>query len=245
LTEILDIAKKDGRWTECPGCKEISITEKIRENLSICPHCDFHFRISPQDRLVMTCGRGGFKELELSLSAKGFSGSEEGFRSYKATIMGQRCIIGVMDFSYMGGTMGTALGQSVISMLDLSSREKTPSVVFCASGGVRVQEGIWGLMQMLRTVHKKNLTDTPLITVYTDPCYGGVTASFSSHADFIIAEKGARVGFAGPRVIETTTHAELPEDFQTASRMLSNGFIDAVVHRRDLPQTLSYILKWL
>ncbi len=245
MTEILDIAKKDGRWTECPSCKEISITSKLKENLYICPHCDFHFRVSPQDRIMMTCGSGGFNEIEFSLSGSGLSEREEGFRGYKASIKGQECVIGIMDFSFMGGTMGTALGQAVIAMLEFSSREKTPAVVFCASGGVRVQEGIWGLMQMLRTVCRKNMSNTPLITVYTDPCYGGVTASFSSHADFIIAEQGARIGFAGPRVIETTTHAELPEDFQTASRMLSNGFIDAVVHRRDLPQTLSNILRWL
>ena len=97
----------------------------------------------------------------------------------------------------MGGTMGTSLGQSVMSMLDYSSVEKTPAIIFCASGGVRVQEGIWGLMQMMRTVYRKNISAAPLITVYTDPCYGGVTASFSSQADFIIAEQGARIGFAG------------------------------------------------
>ncbi len=245
MTEILDIAKKDGRWTECPACKEISITEKLKENLSICPHCDFHFRVGPQERMTITCGKGGFAEIETSLSGKGVSTGEEGFKCYNATIKGEPCIIGVMDFSFMGGTMGTSLGQSVMSMLDYSSMEKTPAIIFCASGGVRVQEGIWGLMQMVRTVYRKNISTAPMITVYTDPCYGGVTASFSSQADFIIAEQGARIGFAGPRVIENTTHAELPVDFQTASRMLSNGFIDAVVHRRDIPQTLSYILKWL
>jgi acetyl-CoA carboxylase carboxyl transferase subunit beta len=245
LTEILDIAKKDGRWTECPACKEISITEKLKENLSICPHCDFHFRVGPRDRMTITCGKDGFSEIDLSLSGKNVPAGEEGFKCYNAAIKGEPCIIGVMDFSFMGGTMGTALGQSVMSMLDYSSAERTPAIIFCASGGVRVQEGIWGLMQMIRTVYRKNISTAPLITVYTDPCYGGVTASFSSQADFIIAEQGARIGFAGPRVIETTTHAELPGDFQTASRTLSNGFVDAVVHRREIPQTLYYILKWL
>jgi acetyl-CoA carboxylase carboxyl transferase subunit beta len=187
----------------------------------------------------------GYREIEPAALYRGVSGIEEGFKAYLASVDSSPCVAGIVDFSYMGGTMGTALGQAVVNLFGYSSEKKLPAVFFCASGGVRVQEGIWGLMQMLRTVYKKNITNTPMITVYTDPCYGGVTASFSSLADFIIGEKGARIGFAGPRVIETTTCAELPKDFQKAERMLSNGFIDIVVHRRDIPGTLSRILKWL
>ena len=126
-----------------------------------------------------------------------------------------------------------------------AKQESLPLVFFCASGGVRIQEGIWGLFQMLRTTHARNETlDVPMITIFTDPTTGGVSASFSALADVLIAEPGSRIGFAGPRVIESTLQCNLPSDFQNAEKLLSNGLIDRIVHRHDLRDTLSSILRW-
>lgn len=245
MTEILEIAKKDGRWTECPSCKEIIITSKLKEYLSVCPHCDYHFRLGARERIEFTCDREGLVELDSKTLAIGINpASEDTIRGALGGIFGEPCVVGVMDFGFRGGTMGVALGQAVIKLMHHARESGRPLVMFCASGGVRVQEGIWGLLQMLRTVQVRNATDIPMVTVYTDPTYGGVTASFSALADIMIAEPGARIGFAGPRVIESTTHASLPPDFQNATRLLSHGFLDKVVHRRDMRETLAYILKW-
>lgn len=248
MTEILEIAKKDGRWTECPSCKETCITDKLRENLSICPHCDHHFRITALERITITCDEQGFSEIDPKLLAQGLSSNAssgtDAIHGYNARIEGQACIAGIMDFGYRGGTMGVVMGQSVLTLTRMAHEAGLPLIMFCASGGVRVQEGIWGLMQMLRTVHARSTSNIPMITVFTDPTYGGVTASFSALADIALAEPGARIGFAGPRVIDSTMHASLPPDFQNASRLLSHGFIDQVVHRSKLKETLGYILKW-
>ncbi len=141
--------------------------------------------------------------------------------------------------------MGVAVGQAFVDLMHNAHRKGIPLVVFCASGGVRVQEGIWGLFQMLRTVHARNLTkEVPMITVFTDPTTGGVSASFAALADIMLAEPGARIGFAGPRVIEATMSCTLPPDFQDASRLMANGLIDMIVHRHRMREVLAFFLKW-
>jgi acetyl-CoA carboxylase carboxyl transferase subunit beta len=141
--------------------------------------------------------------------------------------------------------MGVRVGQTIVDLMHNAQRKQIPFVVFCASGGVRVQEGIWGLLQMLRTVHARVLTeDVPMITIFTDPTTGGVSASFAGLADIMLAEPGARIGFAGPRVIEATMSCTLPPDFQDASRLMANGFIDMIVHRHQLREVLAFFLKW-
>jgi acetyl-CoA carboxylase carboxyl transferase subunit beta len=247
LTEILDIAKKDGRWTECPSCSEIIITAKLRENLWVCPHCDHHFRIGSRDRLAITCDEGSFVEMEpVPLrSEEQTPVTDEAVKGGRALIMGQQCILGVMDFTFKGGSMGVAAGQAIVDMMHGAQRKGLPFVIFCASGGVRVQEGIWGLLQMLRTVHARTQTiNVPMITVFTDPTTGGVSASFAGLADIMIAEPGAKIGFAGPRVIEATMSCTLPPDFQDAGRLMTNGFIDMVVHRNRMRETIALFLKW-
>lgn len=247
MTEILEIAKKDGRWTECPACKETIITDKLKDNLSVCPHCDFHFRLSAHERLVITCdAQGPLVELDSKTLASGITtGAEDAIVGALGSIFGIPCVVGAMDFGFKGGSMGIVMGQGVIALMQHARQSGWPLVFFCASGGVRVQEGIWGLLQMLRTVQARTISSLPLITVYTDPTYGGVTASFSALADIVLAEPGARIGFAGPRVIENTARIELPSDFQDARRLLAHGFLDKVVHRHAMRETLGYILKWI
>jgi len=247
LTEVLDIAKKDGRWTECPSCSEIIITKKLKESMWVCPHCEHHFRLNAKDRIGYLCDKGTFLEIEEVLVDREDKGQvlDEAIAGGETAILGQRCVLGVMDFSFKGGSMGVAVGQAVIGLMHHGKSRKLPVVIFCASGGVRVQEGIWGLLQMLRTAHARALTrDVPMITVFTDPTTGGVSASFASLADILIAEPGARIGFAGPRVIEATMQCTLPPDFQDAGKLLTNGFIDMIVHRHRMRETLAFFLKW-
>lgn len=246
MTEILDVAKKDGRWTECPACHEISISTKLKQNLKVCPQCDFHFRLTARERIEYTCDPADLvfydaKALAVDVPVV----TEDAIRGAMGAILGVPCVVGAMDFGYKGGSMGVTLGQSVITLMRLARENGRPLVMFCASGGVRVQEGIWGLLQMLRTVHTRTTTAVPLVTVYTDPTYGGVTASFSALADFVLAEPGAKIGFTGPRIIESTTPVELPPDFQDAQRVHAHGFLDKIVPRREMRDTLAYILHWM
>lgn len=251
MTEVLDIAKKDGRWTECPSCKEIIITEKLEENLWVCPHCNYHFRLNAARRIVITCDKDSFAPLPIfaaDLDKKGGSDSYEIDNAIKggmARIEDLSCVIGVMNFAYRGGSMGMSVGNAVINLMKHAKMSKKPLVMFCASGGVRIQEGIWGLFQMLRTVQARNFTmDVPMITVFTDPTLGGVTASFAALADIMLAEPGSSIGFAGPRVIENTINHRLPPNFQSAEMLLSQGFLDRIVDRHQLRNTLAYLLRW-
>jgi acetyl-CoA carboxylase carboxyl transferase subunit beta len=244
LTEVLDIAKKDGRWVECSACSEIILTKKLEENLWVCHHCDHHFRLGADQRIRSVCDEGSFIELELDDHASD-EAQESAIRCGHAAISGCRCFLGVMDFSQKGGSMGVAMGQKIVRLMGAAREAEHPLVLFCASGGVRVQEGIWGLFQMLRTVHARDrVKSSPVITVFTDPTSGGVTASFSSLSDILLAEPKARIGFAGPRVIESTVKCAVPEGFQDAEVLLGNGFLDRIVHRRDLRDTLTSFLKW-
>ncbi len=239
MSEVLDVAKKDGRWTECPECSEIVITEKLAQHLWVCPHCDFHFRLDADRRIESVADAGTYSPFAFKTEA------EDSLKGGRCKINGQDAVLAVMDFSFRGGTMGVAMGRQIVELMQFADEQKQPLVVFCASGGVRVQEGILGLMQMLRTSHFRNrLEKVPLITVFTDPTMGGVTASFASLADIMIAEPGTRIGFAGARVIQSTMNYDLPPDFQDARRLLKNGFLDNIVHRHRLKDTLEYFLKW-
>ncbi|HOO37881.1 MAG TPA: acetyl-CoA carboxylase carboxyltransferase subunit beta [Deltaproteobacteria bacterium] len=247
MIEVLDVAKKDGRWTECPSCSEIIITKKLQENLMVCPHCDFHFRLNARQRIDIVCDQGTFVQMDMNdpLLDDRSQVVDEAIIGGRAQINGQDCMFGVMDFSFKGGTMGVYLGQYIIELMKRAQDQAVPFIVFCASGGVRIQEGIWGLFQMLRTAHARNLTrDVPMITVFTDPTTGGVSASFAALADILLAEPGSRIGFAGPRVIESTLKCTLPPDFQDAKNLFSNGFLDNIIHRHDLRDTLGFLLRW-
>ncbi|MDT8273078.1 MAG: acetyl-CoA carboxylase carboxyltransferase subunit beta [Desulfomonilia bacterium] len=247
MTELLDLAKKDGRWSECPSCSEIIITTKLKENLWVCSHCNHHFRINAKERIALLCDQEGFIGLDLAVPTMNQADvpPEDSIRAGEATIEGQKCILAVMDFTFKGGSMGVYLGNAVVQVFHYAQEMNVPLVFFTASGGVRIQEGIWGLLQMIRTVHARTATEKiPMITVFTDPTTGGVSASFASLADILLAEPGARIGFAGPRVIEATTQVTLPPDFQEARTLLAHGFLDRIVSRHELRSTLSFFLRW-
>jgi acetyl-CoA carboxylase carboxyl transferase beta subunit len=244
LSEVLDIAKKDGRWIECPSCSEIILTKKLEENLWVCHHCDHHFRLGADERIKTLCDPGSFVEIDPD-DRSVEEAQEKAIKCGKAAINGHSFFLGVMDFNQKGGSMGVAMGQKIIRLMNAAREGALPLVIFCASGGVRVQEGIWGLFQMLRTVQARDrIKGSPVITVFTDPTSGGVTASFSSLSDILLAEPKARIGFAGPRVIESTVKCTVPQGFQDAEVLLSNGFLDRIVHRRDLRDVLAFFLKW-
>ena len=243
MSEVIDVAKKDGRWTECPGCQEIIITTRLDEIRWVCPHCDHHFRLPAEKRVAMLCE--SFVPLNLGRGRGAKTASETAVLGGRALIEDQACILAVMDFAVKGGSMGQLMAAHLVSLMRQALSDELPFVVFTATGGVRVQEGIMGLMQMLRTVHVRNsLERSPMITIFTDPTLGGVTASFASLADLMLAEPGARIGFAGPRVIQMTTNCELDPDFQDAARLLRDGFLDAIVHRHELKTRLAYLLRW-
>jgi len=242
LSEVIDVAKKDGRWTECPSCHEIIITTKLDELLWVCPHCDHHFRLTAGRRIEMLCD--DYKPLVTNTARVGRP-ADSAIVGGRAVIDGQDCVLAVMDFTVKGGSMGQLMAADLVKLMRRAAADEQPFVVFTASGGVRVQEGIMGLMQMLRTSYVRGSIDSrPMITVFTDPTLGGVSASFASLADLMLAEPGARIGFAGPRVIKSTTNCELDPDFQDASRLLRDGFLDGIVHRHELKSRLGYLLRW-
>ncbi len=251
MRQVLDIAKKNGRWTECPSCKEVIITKKLEENMLVCPHCSHHFRLNAAKRIELTCDTDSFVELPIFISEKEHGDNvslaqDEAIKGGMAKIQGCTCVIGVMNFSFKGGSMGVSVGQAVVNLMRHAKKVKKPLVMFCTSGGVRIQEGIWGLLQMLRTAQTRNMMgNVPMITVFTDPTLGGVSASFASLADIMIAEPGSRIGFAGQRVIESTIQQKVPPDFQKAETVLSQGFIDQIVDRRHMRDTLAYLLRWV
>lgn len=213
----------------------------------VCPHCGYHFRLDAAKRIEFVCDPDSFVELNMNedVPEEHKHLPDGAIRGGMGEIKGRKCVLGVMDFSFKGGTMGAHVGQYIIRLMNKAREYHIPFIIFCASGGVRIQEGIWGLFQMIRTVNARNMTkDVPMITVFTDPTTGGVSASFAALADILLAEPGARIGFAGPRVIESTIKCTPPPNFQNAEKLLSNGFLDRIVPRKNLRETLSFILRW-
>lgn len=256
-------APADSRlWTKCKGCHEIIFNKKLVENMMLCPRCGYHFRISARDRLAITIDEGSFIEfgkeiysldpLEFSRypekmkEAKVKTGSEEAIITGEGTIAGFPVVIGVMDFNFMGGSMGSVVGEKVTLAAERAIETGKPLIIFSTAGGARMQEGMYSLMQMAKTsaaIKRLHKAGVLFISVMTDPTSGGVTASFASLADIIIAEKGALIAFAGPRVIKQTISADLPEGFQRAEFLLKHGMLDMVVVRDRLKEELARILK--
>ena len=231
----------------------------------VCPVCDYHFRIGARDRIKLIADENTFEEMFKNIlpcdplefvdtqsykmrqqSAKEKSGLDEAVVVGTCEINGEKTAIAVMDFEYMGGSMGSVVGEKITSIMEHALKEKLPVVVFTASGGARMQESALSLMQMAKTscaVAKLNEAKLLYITVLTEPTFGGVTASFGTIGDIIIAEKGARIGFAGRRVIEQTIRQKLPADFQTAEYLLKFGQIDFIVERKDMKEKISKLIK--
>ena len=252
----------DGVFVKCDKC-EASLYEKVmKKNNYVCPVCQNHFRIDVNTRLKMIVDDESFKELDSSLmstnplsmpgyemkilSAVNKTKRKNAFISGAAKIAGIEVAIGVLDSYFMMGSMGSVVGEKVTRLIEFSIKESLPLIIFSASGGARMQEGIFSLMQMAKTTAALNRLDDSkglFISVLTHPTTGGVAASFASLGDINIAEKSSLIGFAGPRVIKQTIREELPKGFQTAEFQENHGQIDIVVHRQDLKKTLYNILK--
>ncbi len=250
-----------GKWVKCDKCKEIIYKEDLHKNLSVCPNCGKHFRLSARRRIKQIADEGTFKEIGKDILTKdplNFEGYlkkvetlkekikiEEAVKCGTCEIEGKKVVLGVMDGNFLMGSMGSAVGERITLAIETAIKEKLPLILFCVSGGARMQEGIISLMQMAKTsaaIERLNQAGLLYISVLTDPTTGGVTASFASLGDIILAEPNALIGFAGPRVIEQTIKQKLPEGFQSSEFLLEHGFIDKIVERKDLKSTISKIL---
>jgi acetyl-CoA carboxylase carboxyl transferase subunit beta len=257
----------EGLWVKCDGCKEIIYKKEIEKNLKICPKCNYHFRISARERLKLLVDEGSFVEIDENLSSvdplhfkdsisykdrlkenQKKSGLKEAVVSGDALIKGYPVSLAIMDFSFMGGSMGSVVGEKVSRAAERSIEKKQPFISIASSGGARMQEGIFSLMQMAKaSACIGRLKDNGIlyISILCDPTFGGVTASFATLGDIIIAEPKSLIGFAGPRVIEQTIKQPLPDDFQRADFLLEHGLIDMVVDRKILKETLAKIFELL
>ena len=251
-----------GKWIKCDNCKEILYKEDVRKNFSVCPNCGKHFRLSSRRRITQIIDEGTFEEMDEELHTTDpikFEGYlqkikalEEKTKIKEAVKTGIGKIneinvaIAVMDGNFLMGSMGEVVGEKITRLIEIAIEKKLPVIIFCASGGARMQEGMVSLMQMAKTsaaLAKLDKAGLLYISVLTDPTTGGVTASFASLGDIILAEPGALIGFAGPRVIEQTINQKLPEGFQRAEFLQEHGFIDKIVQRKEMKQTIYEILK--
>ena len=251
-----------GKWVKCDNCKEILYKEDLHKNLSVCPNCGKHFRLSARRRIKQIADEGTFKEIGEDILTKNPLHFEEYMKKVESLkektkideavkcgiceIEGQKAVLGVMDGNFLMGSMGQAVGERITLAIETAIKKKLPLVMFCVSGGARMQEGIVSLMQMAKTsaaIAKLNESGLLYISVFTDPTTGGVTASFASLGDIILAEPKALIGFAGPRVIEQTIKQKLPEGFQRSEFLLEHGFIDKIVERKDMKETLSKLIR--
>ena len=252
-----------GKWVKCDKCKEILYKETVRANNSICPNCGAYFRMHINKRLESIIDKGTYQRFDLNIDTtnpleledypkkiKGLrerTGIQEAVGCGIGEIKGEKVVICVMDSGFLMGSMGKVVGEKITYAVEKAIELKLPIIIFCTSGGARMQEGIISLMQMAKTtaaISKLNEAGLLYISVLTDPTYGGVTASFASLADIILAEPGAMIGFAGQRVIKQTIGEELPEGFQTAEFLLEHGFIDKIVERKELKDTLYQLIQF-
>ncbi|HEL1585518.1 TPA: acetyl-CoA carboxylase carboxyltransferase subunit beta [Streptococcus suis] len=251
----------DELFSKCPACKEILYKKDLGLEKT-CQHCSYNFRITAQERLALTVDKGSFEELFTGIETKNpldfpnyleklaatrqKTGLDEAVLTGKATIGGQPVALGIMDSHFIMASMGTVVGEKITRLFELATEEKLPVILFTASGGARMQEGIMSLMQMAKisaAVKRHSNAGLFYLTVLTDPTTGGVTASFAMEGDIILAEPQTLVGFAGRRVIESTVRENLPDDFQKAEFLQEHGFVDAIVKRQDLPATISRLLR--
>ncbi len=250
-----------GKWVKCSNCKEILYKEDLHKNYSICPNCGNHFRLSSRRRVEQIIDKGTFKEFDLKIDTdnplqmddyikkletlREKTGLDEAVKCGIGKINSEEVVLCVMDSNFMMGSMGKVVGEKITYSIEKAIELKLPIIIFSASGGARMQEGIVSLMQMAKTsaaIEKLNKAGNLYISVFTDPTYGGVTASFASLGDIILAEPNAMIGFAGQRVIKQTIGQDLPEGFQTAEFLLEHGFVDKIVNRKDMKETLHKLL---
>lgn len=250
----------DELFSKCPSCKKTLYSKELGLEKT-CPHCSYNFRISAQERLALTVDEGSFEELFTGIETKNplnfpnymekledtrrKTGLDEAVLTGLAKIDGQPLALGIMDSNFIMASMGTVVGEKITRLFEYATAKKLPVVLFTASGGARMQEGIMSLMQMAKisaAVQRHSKAGLFYLTILTDPTTGGVTASFAMEGDIILAEPQSLVGFAGRRVIESTVRENLPDDFQKAEFLLEHGFVDKIVNRKELRATISYLL---
>lgn len=251
-------------WVKCFGCKQTIYSKDLEDNLKVCPKCGYHFRLTSAERLKITADEGSFSEYDALIVSKDFlkftdtmpyakrleeakkkTGLNEAIITGEAKIGGFKTGLGIMDFGFIGGSLGSVVGEKVTRLIERSIENKVPVIIFHASGGARMQEAIMSLMQMAKTsaaLSKLRKARLPYISVCTDPTMAGVSASYAMLGDIIISEPDALVGFAGPRVIEQTIKQKLPPGFQRADFVLKHGFLDMIVGRKEMKETLAKML---
>ena len=254
-------------WSNCPACGSMIHHKDLNENLKVCSSCDYHFRMNAEERIKMLFSQDEINEIDLDIISddplnfadkkkykdrlkeyRKKTKRKDAFILLEGKLNGIKIISGFMNFEFMGGSMGRAVGSAIVKGSKMAVEKKIPFVIFTSSGGARMQEGIVSLMQMPRTVaaiELLNQNQIPYIVVLTEPTTGGVTASFAMLGDITIAEKGSTIGFAGKRVIQDTIREDLPVDFQKAEYLKEHGMVDIVSHRRDIKKNLISILKHL
>jgi len=262
-----ELKTSDQLWVKCNSCNEIIYRKVIEQNLQVCPKCNYHFQIPARRRIQCVADPGTFVEYDVDLvsadplefkdskrypsrvkESQDKTGQKDAVVCGEATIQGQPAMIGIFEFNFMGGSLGSVVGEKITRLIERAIEKRIGVIIFCASGGARMQEGILALMQMAKTsaaLAKLHEAKIPYISVLTDPTTGGVSASIAMLGDVIIAEPKAMIGFAGPRVIRDTIRAELPEGFQRAEYLFEHGMVDLIVERRDLQHTLASLLKML
>ncbi|MCP9469540.1 MAG: acetyl-CoA carboxylase, carboxyltransferase subunit beta [Nitrospira sp.] len=257
----------EGMWLKCNHCREIVYRKEVERNNKVCPKCDYHFPITVMERIGLLVDLGTFREWDAELEAqdplefhdtKSYrerikaqqekTGRKDALVVGEGLINGQRAVLCVFDFGFMGGSMGSVVGEKLCRAIDRAVESKLPVILVTASGGARMQEGILSLMQMAKTsaaVAKLGEAKLPFISILSDPTFGGVTASVAMLGDVIIAEPKALIGFAGPRVIQQTIKQQLPDQFQRAEFLLEHGMIDMIVERKQLKETVSTLVSHL
>ena len=256
-----------GVFTKCPGCRDTLLTADLHLNLDVCPKCDHHFVLGTRERIALVMDPDSFQEADSRVesidplgfrdskryadrvrSARRQAGSSDALISGAGLIDGKRVEAGFFAFEFMGGSMGSVVGEKVTRVFERALERRVPALIFCASGGARMQEGVLSLMQMAKTcaaVGRLRDAGVPLFSVLLHPTTGGVAASFAMLGDVIVAEPRALIGFAGARVIQNTIRQALPPGFQRSEFLLSHGFVDLIVHRRELKATLARLASLL
>jgi acetyl-CoA carboxylase carboxyl transferase subunit beta len=267
---VSETARKDtpeGLWTKCDGCGEIIHRKQLEQQFFTCNKCNYHFRIGSKEYISILLDEGTFKEMDAKMRSTdplGFedtkkykdrikesirkSGLNDAVRTGTGKLNGISVVVAVMDFGFIGGSMGSVVGEKVARAIEKARKSEIPLIIVSSSGGARMMEGALSLMQLAKTSAKlAQLSDKgiPYISVLTDPTTGGVTASYAMLGDVNIAEPGALIGFAGPRVIRQTIGRDLPEGFQRSEFQLEHGFVDIVVHRKEMKETITKLLKMM
>ena len=253
--------KTEGLWVKCEGCRQIIWKKDLEENFNVCPKCDKHFRVDARTRLAQLFDNGEYTIEDANLSstdplkftdlkpyaarlkaAQAATGLKDAIVTGRGKIKGQPAIITAMEYSFIGGSMGAVVGEVITRAVEKATKDRIPLIIISASGGARMMEGVISLMTLAKisaALARMDDAGVPYISVLTDPTTGGTTASFAMLGDLNVAEPGALIGFAGPRVIEQTIRQKLPEGFQRSEFLLQHGMLDAVVHRRDLKDYVS------